>query len=89
MGEAARCEARIRVRYETEITEMRVFAIYETSGWTIQEITFGYLEWLAEHIPSPTVLLLDLFAAHRDEVIKEKASTLSLKFVFLPPGVAG
>jgi hypothetical protein len=89
MRKAPRAEARFRVRYETEITETRVFVIYETSGWTTQQIALDYLEWLAEHVTGHMVLLWDLFATHCDEVVDERVSTLCVRFVFVSSGMAG
>jgi hypothetical protein len=63
--------------------------LYEIPGWTTQEIDFENLKWCAEHVPGPVVLLCDIFAAHRDEVMEEKASTLSVRFAFVPPDMAG
>jgi hypothetical protein len=89
MKKAHRDGTRFRVRYETEIAETRVFVIYKTFGWTTQQISLDYLEWLAEHVIGPMVLLWDLFATHRKEVVNERASTLCVRFVFVPSGMAG
>jgi hypothetical protein len=47
-----------------------------------------YLIWLRTLKPnSKLVLIWDVFSAHRDKKVKERATALKIRLIFIPPGM--
>ena len=56
-------------------------------GWTTEEVFIQYLELLSNHFNhEPIHLILDLYAAHRTDAVKQRAEELGITLYFIPPG---
>jgi hypothetical protein len=89
-GMTDRCEARFRGLYGKRIEGGQLVITHQGCGWTSRDVAIRYLLWLSEITRGqPTVLVWDLFAAHRDAVVKEQARHLGIRLEFIPPGATG
>ena len=60
---------------------------HSESGWTTEEVFVQYLQHIADYFNNEEVhLLLDVYAAHRTENVKEIARALNIHLYFIPPG---
>ena len=60
---------------------------HSESGWTTEETFIQYLELLSNHFNhEPIHLILDLYAAHRTDAVKQRAEELGITLYFIPPG---
>ena len=60
---------------------------HSENGWTTEETFIEYLQNLADHFNYQEIhVILDVYAAHRTEAVKEAAETLNIKLYFIPPG---
>ena len=60
---------------------------HSETGWTTEGTFIQYLEHLAEHFDYKEIhLILDVYAAHKTEAVKEAANALNIKLHFIPPG---
>ena len=60
-------------------------AFHSESGWTTAEVMIRYLDWLREQIQEEEIaLVLDVYAAHRKDEVKEHAEKLKIHLIFVP-----
>ena len=60
---------------------------HSESGWTTEETFVEYLLHIAEYFNNEEVhLILDVYAAHRTELVKETARNNNITLYFIPPG---
>ena len=60
---------------------------HSESGWTTEETFIEYLLHIAEFFQHEEVhLILDVYTAHRTELVKETARNNNIKLYFIPPG---
>jgi hypothetical protein len=60
----------------------------QENGWCNKDIAKKYLEWLRSVALSGDIWLLwDVFAAQRDEEVKQYAKTLRTNLIFIPAGM--
>lgn len=60
---------------------------HSESGWTTEETFVEYLLHIAELYANEEVhLILDVYTAHRTELVKETAKNNNIKLYFIPPG---
>lgn len=58
---------------------------FSPKGWTDSSLMIKYLEWLHEKADKkPCALVLDVFSAHRDQSVKDKANELNIELIFVP-----
>ena len=71
----------------------RAYIDHSKTGWFNKPVMLNYLEWLRREFEernpdiakSEVVLILDLYAAHRDKEVRQKAAELGFKLIFIPP----
>jgi hypothetical protein len=65
-----------------------VRGVTSPSGWTTGDVMCEYLTYLREE-PYPTgplVVILDVYPAHRTDMVRATAYALGIELVFIPPG---
>lgn len=61
---------------------------HSSTGWTTIDTFKQYLDFLSEHFNhEPVHLILDVYAVHRNEEIKEYAKNLGIQMYFIPAGL--
>jgi hypothetical protein len=87
-----RCEERYRDdhRLQEYIRSGDLVLTYQSNGWTSALVASDYLHWLRFRIQrGPIVVLWNLFSAHREQGVKERAQELGIELVFIPAGMTG
>jgi hypothetical protein len=87
-----RCEERYRddPRLQEYIRRGDLVLTHQPNGWTSALLASGYLHWLRSRIQrGPIVVLWNLFSAHREQGVKERAQELGIELVFIPAGMTG
>jgi hypothetical protein len=85
-----RCEARFRALYQKRVDGGQLIVTHQECGWTNRDVALGYLIWISRvTVGRPTILVWDLFTAHRDGVVIEQARNLGIRLEFIPPGATG
>ena len=60
---------------------------HSENGWTTEATFIEYLQHIAEYFNyQPVHLILDVYAAHRTDEVKEAAEALGIKLYYIPPG---
>jgi hypothetical protein len=73
-----------------EIQKNKVLITHQKSGWCDRNVAIEYLNWLRKYNgEKELVLVWDVYSAHRDPLVKEKAIELGIKLIFIPPGMTG
>lgn len=81
-GQRESCTNCFPAEYELE---QEIKLSYSTKGWTDATVMIQYLEWL--HLQAgrrPCALVLDVFSAHRDKLVKETATRLNIELIYVP-----
>ena len=71
------------------ITEKRAHSTslpFSQSGWTNEEVMVACLKQLREYVARPCALIVDTYAAHRTQNVREMARKLEIELVFSPSG---
>jgi hypothetical protein len=91
-GTTTKCERRFRKAQclEKAISRGELVLSHQENGWTDESVADQYLRWLHERYGErETVLIWDIFPAHRTQKIKSQARELSVKLDFIPAGMTG
>ena len=60
---------------------------HSESGWTTEDTFIQYLNHVSEYFNNePVHMILDVYAAHRTDTVKQIAEALNIKLYFIPPG---
>jgi hypothetical protein len=63
---------------------------HQPSGWTSALVASDYLHWLRSQIQrGPIVVFWDLFSAHREQGVKDRAQELGIELIFIPARMTG
>ena len=74
-------------KYGRHVNDRTFWTAVSESGWTRENVMIRYLENLSEHVDGkPCALILDVYKAHRTDMVKQKAQQLGIELVFIPPG---
>ena len=80
-GKTIRCEKKLG-----QPNENLIFG-HTPNGWANEKILISYLEWIHEKCQKEKCLLIwDVYAAHRSQVIKDKAKELNIELLYVPAG---
>ena len=80
-GKTSRCETKFG-----KPNENLIFC-HTVNGWATEEILISYLEWIhAKCNGEPCFLIWDVYAAHRAEIVQNKARELNIELLFVPAG---
>lgn len=83
-GKTTRCEK----KYGTE--NMDEFITHSNSGWMTPAVMKAYLNWLSKKMGNgPFVLILDVYRAHIEKSVRDHASKLGIKLIFVPACATG
>ena len=63
-----------------------VWSYFSSTGWTTETVMLKYLEKLKEFVKKKCALIIDTYASHRTDKVKEKAAELGIELIFIPPG---
>jgi hypothetical protein len=65
-----------------------VFALTSINGWTTSDVMCSYLEHLRRdiHPTDPICVIMDTYSAHRNDLVKARATELGIRLEFIPPG---
>jgi hypothetical protein len=68
--------------------DAQVWSTYSDSGWTTSDVMCRYFAFLRRRLfpDGPVLLILDTYAAHRAEIVREIARLWGIDLVFIPPG---
>ena len=88
-GVTERCEAKFREHpvLSEFIRKGELVITHSPKGWCNNQICIQYLKWLANFKKRPLFLVWDVFAAHRDDKVVNKAAKLDIGIGFIPPGM--
>ena len=60
---------------------------HSENGWTTEDTFMQYLDHIAQYFNNePVHMILDVYAAHRTESVKQFAEALNITLYFIPPG---
>jgi hypothetical protein len=86
-GKTVRCESKIREGHLMQaIRSGRLLVTHSESGWMDKKVAEEYISWLRLRNSGPLALLWDVFAAHRDADVKDKAQEEEITVSFIPAG---
>jgi hypothetical protein len=66
-----------------------VWGLTSESGWTTSQVMLQWLAKLRQEVfpdDKPVALILDVYAAHRKQEVRNFAADLNIELVFIPPG---
>lgn len=88
-GRTERSESRFRndKTIAGYIRRGELYVTHSENGWSNGQICIQYLEWLTNFLRRPCFLIWDVFAAHRDAQVLEKARELEIGVSFIPAGM--
>ena len=66
-----------------------VLKTHSLNGWTTPQNMIDYLNLVHEWIPEPCALVLDLFASHHCQAVKDRAQELGIDLIFVPANGTG
>lgn len=92
-GKTYRCQQKITESpvLKKHITRQKLFVTYSESGWTTEDISIRYLEWLKHGYAggNPFALLWDVYSTHRTENVQRFAAENGIGIMFIPAGQTG
>ena len=68
-----------------ELTD-EVWSTHSESGWNTEAVNLEYLDKVSDKMLGPCCLIIDKYASHRTDSVKEKARALDIELVFVPSG---
>lgn len=78
-------------KYGENVRTGKCWTSLSESGWSRENVICDYLDRLAERFPigendKRCALIMDIYAAHRTDAVRDKARELKIDLEFVPPG---